>query len=147
MLIVLNVEEAKAFINRKMERYKDWYFYAIKEDRDYYYFVYCYKDESKDSKGLPVFRVNKSRCTVKVLYRNDLEGLLPYFAARVFYNKKINLDMSVEERAALRYKFYNPDEYVLCPRCGEKIVWSHYDNYTLVRCISRNCLRTESFGR
>lgn len=142
---MFNIEEAKDFINRKMKYYDDRYFCAIREDRDYYYFVYRYTDEYRDHRELPVMRVNKSRHTVKVLYRNDNSWNKAFDAAREFYNKQENIDFSVDERAALRFKLFFPDEFVLCPRCGKKLVWSHFMNFTEVYCISRRCLYIKCF--
>ncbi len=137
---MLNVEEATEIISNKMQRFLDWSIYSISEDDANYYFIYGATDKDTPDPDMPVFRVSKSDggvSTMEICNRNNFAIL---YAARVFYNRRKNINYSVEERAAIRRKYNNPDAYVTCPRCGQKLVWIKQNTSLYVQCSTKYCI-------
>ena len=49
-------------------------------------------------------------------------------------------DYTEIEWGALRKKLDNSDENVLCPRCGNEIIYKEIGNSISVECLSDNCI-------
>ena len=50
------------------------------------------------------------------------------------------MEMTEEEKKALRIKFDNPQKQVKCPRCGKEIIYEEYVNGIAVKCENKGCL-------
>lgn len=48
--------------------------------------------------------------------------------------------MNNEEKRALRRKFDNPEAKVLCPRCGNEIIYEKRGNSIAVECKTPKCI-------
>lgn len=49
-------------------------------------------------------------------------------------------DYTKIEWDALWEKLDNPDKTVICPRCGNEIVYEEIGNSTSVACLTENCI-------
>ena len=137
---MLNIEEARSIIQHKMRRFLDWSIFSISEDDKNYYFFYGANDTDYPEAEMPVFAVSKLNGKVSQLLVTDRVNFKTLHEARVFYNRKRGIDLSVEERAAIRRKFKFPDEVVLCPSCGNKLQWIKQGTSIVVQCEKINCI-------
>ncbi len=137
---MLNVDEARKIIEFKMRRFLSWSVYAISEDDENYYFFYGADDECCPEASMPVFGVSKADGSINQLSITDMANFKKLFAARVFYNRKLNINYNVEERAAIRHKYKFPDDVVLCPRCGHKLQWIKQNTSIYVQCQRMYCI-------
>ena len=44
------------------------------------------------------------------------------------------------EKKAVCDKLFNPEKKVICPRCGNEIVWRKHGNSAIARCETPNCI-------
>lgn len=137
---MLNVEEARAIIEYKMRRFVDWSVYAISEDEGNYYFFFGANDTNVPEAEMPVFCISKSNGKITQLIVTERANFKRLYAARVFYNRKLGIDLSVDERAAIRRKYSFPDAVVLCPRCGSKLLWIKENTSIYVQCEKMYCI-------
>ncbi|MBE6678068.1 MAG: hypothetical protein E7597_04670 [Ruminococcaceae bacterium] len=137
---MLNVDEARSIIQNKMRRFLDWSVYAISEDDENYYFFYGANDTNHPDYDMPVFAVCKSNGKVSQLIVSEKANFKILYEARVFYNRGLGIDLSVEERAAIRRKFNFPDAVVTCPRCGSNIQWIKQGTSVYVQCEKLYCI-------
>ena len=49
-------------------------------------------------------------------------------------------DYTEEEWGALHVKLYNPEQEVICPRCGKEIIYKEIGNSTSVECLTDGCI-------
>lgn len=138
--MMYNAEEARRKVEWKMRRYIDWTVHRISEDDNNYYFFFGVRDYNTLDPYFPVIRLNK--CTGKVDALNIMkdDNFKVLCAARVFYHRTKGIDLSVEERAAIRRKHRNPDTLVLCPRCGKKLQYIREQNNIFVQCETMYCI-------
>ena len=52
----------------------------------------------------------------------------------------MEIKYSKEERKAINKKLENPNDKVLCPRCGKELVFREKGTSYSVKCLSDNCL-------
>ena len=50
------------------------------------------------------------------------------------------MDMTETEKKALHEKLCNPKKDVVCPRCGNKIIYEKRGNSIAVECKTKNCI-------
>lgn len=50
------------------------------------------------------------------------------------------MDMTKNEKDALRKKLNNPESTVKCPRCGNIIIYERRGNSIAVECKTQNCI-------
>lgn len=48
--------------------------------------------------------------------------------------------MTKEDHDVLAYKLEHPDEVVICPRCGNEIIYEKRGNSIAVECKTPNCI-------
>jgi len=49
-------------------------------------------------------------------------------------------DYTEEEWGAIREKKNNPEKYVVCPRCGNEIIYKEVGNSISVECLTDGCI-------
>ena len=50
------------------------------------------------------------------------------------------MELTKIEKAALREKLENPEKKVLCPRCGEELVYLTRGASQIAKCPTENCI-------
>lgn len=50
------------------------------------------------------------------------------------------MDMTQNEYNAIEKKMENPDEKVICPRCGKELIYNRYFNSVSVKCETEGCI-------
>lgn len=48
--------------------------------------------------------------------------------------------MTEKDYKALNEKICNPQKKVICPRCGNEIIYEHRGNSIAVECKTKNCI-------
>lgn len=52
----------------------------------------------------------------------------------------VDRNYTKKEWDAIDEKLNNPEAYVICPRCGNEIIYEHRGNSTAVECKTKGCI-------
>lgn len=50
------------------------------------------------------------------------------------------MDMTKNEYNAIENKMKNPNDKVMCPRCGKELIYKKYGNSISVKCETEECI-------
>ena len=50
------------------------------------------------------------------------------------------MEKTEAEKKAVCDKLFNPEKIVVCPRCGNELVWREHGNSAIAHCKTPNCI-------
>ena len=50
------------------------------------------------------------------------------------------MEKTEAEKKAVCDKLFNPEKIVVCPRCGNELVWREHGNSAIAHCKTQNCI-------
>lgn len=58
----------------------------------------------------------------------------------------MDIKLNDKEKSALNDKINHPEQKVLCPRCGNELLYQEYQSGCTVYCKTQNCIKGNIHG-